>query len=78
MAGDISWRILSCVEDVRALLSASFLWSVSWINREANCAYHFFARWSLQNLLWGPIEFKKKKKKVSRPRDRGSYIPGKK
>ena len=57
MAGDISWRILSCVEDVRALLSASFLWSVSWINREANCAYHFFARWSLQNLLWGPIEF---------------------
>jgi hypothetical protein len=42
VAGDISWRILSCVQDVRALLSASFLWSVSWINR---------------GLLWGPIEF---------------------
>jgi hypothetical protein len=54
---DVPWRISSCLTESCHLASLHSDCSFNWVRREANCAAHELATWSLQNHFTGSFDF---------------------
>ena len=54
---DVLWRISRCLIEIYRLTSFLSNCSFNWLRREANCAAHELATWSLQNHLIGSFDF---------------------
>ena len=54
---DVPWRISRCLIEIYRLTSFLSNCSFNWLRREANCAAHELATWSLQNHLIGSFDF---------------------
>ena len=51
------WSIQSVVFELIDLMSTLVSWKLNWIRRSANRAPHIYAKWSHQNLPWGPFNY---------------------
>ena len=55
--GRSPWQIQSAVMDFLNVMESLFWWRLKWVRRSANRSPHVLARWSLQTLSWGPLNF---------------------
>jgi hypothetical protein len=51
------WQIQSMVLEFLDAMGNLHCWSLHWVRRDANKAFHALAQWSLHNLSWGPLNF---------------------
>ena len=57
MLGKCLWMIKSAVLIFVELMSRLTWWKLFWVRHNANKAPHLFAKWSIQNMSWGPLNF---------------------